>query len=145
MVNGERHWPSEQPYSDFGEEFSAFRELVKKFNPDINFQVTEASVNACEIQKGASGPFSGTYGVSEQAQAKFLIRLYLYNQMLDLGPTFWWDAGAVHPPDSVGIDRRAWPEEACVVRAAEFFKCFRYFAQTIEKSRKNRFRRRECS
>lgn len=114
MVNGERHWPSEQPYSDFGEEFSAFRELVKKFNPDINFQVTEASVNACEIQKGASGPFSGTYGVSEQAQAKFLIRLYLYNQMLDLGPTFWWvlEPFILQTPwgliDELGRRRPAW-------------------------------------
>lgn len=114
MVNGERHWPSEQPYSDFGEEFSAFRELVKKFNPDIDFQVTEASVNACKITKDARGPYSGTYGVSEQAQAKFLVRLYLYHQMLDLGPTFWWvlEPYILQTPwgliDELGRRRPAW-------------------------------------
>ena len=84
-LRGVRMFPDTHPYADYREEIGAYKELLAKYNPNIELWCTETSVNVG----------SGTADVSERSQAKYLAREYIYHYMLDVGPTCWWTLGSI--------------------------------------------------
>ncbi|MST99344.1 hypothetical protein FYJ85_20160 [Victivallaceae bacterium BBE-744-WT-12] len=73
-----------EPYRDYGEQITAFRKLLGKYNPRLEINVSETGVNT------GDNPAGGSYYVSAKSQAKFLARLYTYHLFYGIGPTCWW-------------------------------------------------------
>lgn len=86
---GVRKFEDEHKYKDYRDEITSLEALMEEYNPGSEVWCTETSVNRGENWQC----------VSELVQAKWMAREYIYNQMLGVGPTCWWQLDGVKTGD----------------------------------------------
>ena len=117
IENGYKKSAKEQPYTDYLQEYSAYAQLVERFNPNIEIMVTETSVQLGDSQR------------ENAIQAKYLTRQYMIDKIAGAKGTFWFTVDPIQADSVVstlvstaGIRRPAWyalKNYAAVFSAAE--------------------------